>query len=73
MREMLTKSVMYGDLLDMMYMAKDGTVSKRRIRVLQMGESSFRAYCYMRRSRRTFTVDNVLALVPVYEKEKVVM
>lgn len=70
MRKMLVKSVSYGDLLDMMYLAKDGSISKRRIKVLQVGDVSFRAYCYMRQSKRTFTIDNVLALVPVVGKER---
>lgn len=69
MRNLLERSVRYGEILDMMYMAKDGSVSKRRIKVLQVGEVSFRAYCHLRKSNRTFTVDNVLALVPVMVKE----
>lgn len=69
MRKTLEKSVIYGELLDMMYLAKDGSISKRRIKVLQVGEVSFRAYCYLRKSKRTFTIDNVLALVPVFAKE----
>ena len=48
----------------MIYMAKNGQISKRRIRVLQVGDVSFRAYCFLRKSNRTFIIDNVLALVP---------
>ena len=63
----------YNESLDMMYMAKDGSISKRRINVLQVGEVSFRAYCFLRKSKRTFTIDNVLALVPVITKERAVI
>ncbi|MET3659069.1 hypothetical protein [Sporosarcina psychrophila] len=38
----LAKSVEYNQVLDMMYLAKDGQISKRRINVLQVGEVSFR-------------------------------
>ena len=69
MRVQLVKSVEYNDSLDMMYVAADGSISKRRIKVLQVGEVSFRAYCFLRKSKRTFTIDNVLALVPVRKKE----
>ena len=31
--------------------------------------SSFRAYCFLRKSKRTFTIDNVFALVPVIERK----
>lgn len=73
MRNELMKSMEYNESLDMMYMAKDGLISKRRINVLQVGEVSFRAYCHLRGSKRTFTVDNVLALVPVIQKESMVI
>lgn len=66
----LMKSMDDGVLLDMMYMDKNGAVSKRRIQVIQVGEVSFRAYCHLRKSKRTFTVDNILALVPVVRKER---
>jgi len=60
-------------ILDMMYMAKDGAISKRRIKVMQVGEVSFRAYCYLRKSNRTFKIDNILALVPVTSRERMVI
>ncbi|WP_338657204.1 transcriptional regulator (plasmid) [Sporosarcina psychrophila] len=72
MRNQLVKSLEYKEFLDMMYMAADGTISKRRINVLQVGEVSFRAYCFLRKSKRTFTIDNLLALVPVKTKERMV-
>ncbi|MEK4404379.1 transcriptional regulator [Sporosarcina sp. FSL K6-6792] len=72
-RNRLVKSVEYSEHLDMLYMAADGSISKRRINVLQVGEVSFRAYCFLRKSKRTFTIDNVLALVPVVHKERMVI
>ncbi|NYF23406.1 putative DNA-binding transcriptional regulator YafY [Sporosarcina sp. JAI121] len=73
MRNYLLRSVEYKESLDMMYMAADGQICKRRVQVLQVGEVSFRAYCHLRGSKRTFTTDNVLALVPVIHKESLVI
>ena len=73
MRVELIKSMERNHVLDMMYMAKDGAISKRRIKVMQVGEVSFRAYCYLRKSNRTFTIDNILALVPVTSRERIVV
>lgn len=73
MRNQLVKSAEYNEFLDMMYIAKDGSISKRRINVLQVGEVSFRAYCHLRKSKRTFTIDNILALVPIVHKESMVI
>ena len=73
MRKTLERAVNCGESLDMMYLAKDGSVTKRRINVLQMGDKSFRAYCHLRKSKRTFVIDNVLALVPIIERERAVI
>jgi len=69
----LIKKTEWNHVLDMIYMAKDGTISKRSIKILQVGDVSFRAYCYLRKSNRTFKVDNILALVPVISKELIVI
>lgn len=73
MRNELLKSVERNQVLDMIYMAKDDVISKRRIKVLQVGEVSFRAFCHLRGSKRTFTIDKVLALVPVVTKERAII
>lgn len=73
MRKTLERSVNYGEVLEMMYLAADGTISKRRIKVLQVGEVSFRAYCYLRKAKRIFTLENVLALVPITLKERMII
>ena len=66
----LLTSMERNELLDMMYMDKNGGVSKRRIKVIQVGNQSSRAYCYLRQSKRTFTIDHVLALVPIIKRER---
>lgn len=73
MRKTLDRAVRYGEKLDMMYLAKGGSITKRRVSVLQVGDSSFRAYCHLRKSKRTFAIENVLALVPVFVKESLVI
>lgn len=73
MRNKLINSVDRGQVLEIMYMDGKGQISKRRVRVFQVGEVSFRAYCYLRKTNRTFTINNVLALVPVITKESMVI
>ena len=73
MRNQLIKSMRYNEAVDMMYMAASGKVTKRRINVLRVGEGAFQAYCHLRKAKRTFRVDNVLALVPVQQKESLVI
>lgn len=72
-RNELMKSRTFNQSLDMMYMTNNGAISKRRIKVIQIGEDSFLGYCYLRKAKRTFRIDNILALVPVILKEGMVI
>ena len=69
MKESLLKSMRYGQVVDMMYLSKSGEITKRRIKVLRIQGDSFQAFCFLRMTKRTFKVDNVLALIPVERKE----
>ena len=73
MRVELVKSMERNYILVMVYMAEDGGISKRSIKVMQIGEVSVRAYCYLRKSTRTFKIDNILALAPVISRERMVV
>lgn len=69
-RIQLLRSVECGGILEMMYLAKDGSVSQRRIKVLQVEGELFRAYCFLRKAKRKFLINNVLALDPVIKRER---
>lgn len=73
MRDKILRSMKYQEYVDMIYVSNGGVVSKRRIKVLQTNDGTFRAYCYLRKAKRTFRIDNVLALVPVVVKESMVI
>ncbi|MEB2301129.1 transcriptional regulator [Lysinibacillus xylanilyticus] len=57
----------------MMYMAKDGQVSKRRIKIIKIVGDSFQAYCFNRQAKCTFIIDSVLAVVPITQREREVV
>jgi predicted DNA-binding transcriptional regulator YafY len=69
----IVKAMQYGRIIDIMYMAKNGEVTKRRIKVLKIYSESFQAYCFLRNTKRTFLIVNVLALIPVERKESAVI
>ncbi|MCS1392959.1 transcriptional regulator [Lysinibacillus boronitolerans] len=70
MKEQLIKAMQRNQFLNMMYMAKDGNVSKRRIKIIKIVGDSFQAYCFTKQAKRTFIIENVLAVVPVIHKER---
>lgn len=73
MREQLVKAMQRNQFLNMMYMSKDGTVSKRRVKIIKIAGDSFQAYCFTRQAKRTFMIGSVLAVVPVILKEREVV
>ncbi|UPW85418.1 transcriptional regulator [Lysinibacillus sp. Ag94] len=73
MKEQLIKAMQRNQFVNMMYLAKSGEVSKRRIKIIKIVGDSFQAYCFTRQAKRTFMIDSVLAVVPVFYKEREVV
>lgn len=55
---------------EMIYMNNNGEISKRRVKVLSVEGNTFKAYCFLRNTKRTFKIENILAFVPVIQKER---
>lgn len=73
MKEQLIKAMQYKQLVTIIYMSKSGEITKRRVKVLKIESDKFQAYCFMKRDKRTFIIDNVLAVLPVIRREKEVI
>jgi len=67
----LVKALNRCQLVDMMYISKNGTVSTRRIRLIRIGEKTFQAFCFVRNTKRNFIIANVLAIRPVISEQGV--
>ncbi len=73
MRNELIKWVRRSSTIRIMYMMDDsGNVTKRTVKVLNMNSCTFKVFCYLRGSRRTFRIDNLLAFVSVNNEKAVV-
>lgn len=73
MKEQLIRAMQYRQLVTIMYMSKSDEITKRRVKVLKISGDKFQAYCFLKRAKRTFIIDNVLAVLPVVRKEKEVI
>ena len=56
-------------MVTIMYMSKSGEITKRRLKILKIMDTKFYAYCYTKRGQRTFIIDQVLAIMPIFQKE----
>lgn len=73
MREQLIKAMQRNQLVDIMYIAKNDSVTKRRVRVIKIVGDSLQAFCFTRQAKRSFIIQNVLAVTPVFRKEREVV
>ena len=73
MRINILKSMQLNQIVEMIYMNNNGEISKRRVKVLSVEDDTFKAYCFLRNTKRSFKVDNVLAFVPIIHKEREVV
>ncbi|MEK4628126.1 transcriptional regulator [Solibacillus sp. FSL R7-0682] len=73
MKKQLVKAMQRNQLVDIMYMAKDKSITKRRIKVIAMTGDSFQAYCFVRHAKRVVKIDNILAITPGIHRDRVVI
>lgn len=73
MRDQLVKAMQRNQIVNMMYLAKSGEVTKRRIKIIKIVGDTFQAYCFTKQAKRTFIINNVLAVFPVSRKEREVV
>ncbi|MFG3612353.1 MULTISPECIES: transcriptional regulator [Rummeliibacillus] len=70
MKEQLIKAMQYNQLVDLMYISQNGTITKRRIKLIKIVGDKFQAFCFTKHAKRTFIIDNALAVLPVIQKER---
>ena len=70
MRINILKPMQLNQICEMIYMKSNGEISKRKVKVLSVEGNIFKAYCFLRNTKRTFKIDSVLAFVPVIAKER---
>lgn len=55
--------------VQLIYFSADGSFTKRKIKVLGITGNNVFGYCYLRKQKRTFSLDHILALHPVYNQK----
>ncbi|MEK5080179.1 transcriptional regulator [Solibacillus sp. FSL W7-1436] len=70
MREQLRKAMQLNQILDIVYIAKSQSITKRRIKLIKISGDHVQAYCFTRHAKRNFIVDNILAVHPVSKNAK---
>ncbi|WP_078381353.1 hypothetical protein [Sutcliffiella halmapala] len=56
--------------IEIIYIAKTGTITQRKITILHTLDKSIVAYCHLRGTKRTFLLENILSFSPYTKKRK---
>ncbi|WP_225986209.1 transcriptional regulator [Psychrobacillus glaciei] len=70
MRINILKYLYRGQLADMIYMKNRGEMTKRRVKIVSVEDTTFKVYCFLRNTKRTFKIENILAFVPIANHER---
>ncbi|KMJ58205.1 hypothetical protein AB685_09820 [Bacillus sp. LL01] len=54
--------------IEMIYMANDGSITHRNIMALHINNKTMTAFCYLRQTKRTFLLENILSFRPLKKK-----
>ncbi len=70
MKKTIMKAMKYNQIMTMIYLSKDGAITQRRIKVLKLSNNTISAYCFTRGAKRTFYIENILAITPLTCEER---
>lgn len=70
MKDTISKYMKRQNSVEMIYVAQNGNITKRRVKIIKDNEDKFQAYCFTKQAKRTFYFEHVLAVVPVIRKER---
>ncbi|WP_409304695.1 hypothetical protein [Peribacillus sp. SCS-155] len=61
MQTIFLRNLEEGVPLEIIYLTDKGAISQRRIQILEIKGNLIRAYCYLRKTKRTFKAENILS------------
>lgn len=73
MRNQLVKAIQHNQIVNTLYLAKSGEVTKDISRFLKLLEKHFKHFCFTTQVKHSFIINNLLVVTPVYRKESEVV
>ncbi|MDQ0205259.1 WYL domain-containing protein [Alkalicoccobacillus murimartini] len=65
----LTKSCLQKNLIELIYLSKSNQMTHRIITADKLSNGLLTGYCHQRKQIRRFSVDRILSVLPVQQKE----
>jgi predicted DNA-binding transcriptional regulator YafY len=70
MRGILVRAIESQTPLEMIYLSKDGSISHRLIRVIDLKDDRIKAFCFLRGKYRVFQLSSILSISQIRKKIK---
>lgn len=70
MNQLLNRSLNEGIAVEIIYLGKNNSFSKRNILVRAINDSYIKAFCLSKKQARIFKVESILAVAPVKRRER---
>jgi predicted DNA-binding transcriptional regulator YafY len=61
----LKRAILHQQHVQVIYLGRDGQITTRILRPLEIAGDRLKAYCLTRKAPRIFAIDNILAVEPV--------
>ncbi|MEH7223290.1 hypothetical protein V7112_05685 [Bacillus sp. JJ1566] len=61
MRGILQRALIQHTPIEIIYMSQNGILTQRQIQVLELQETTIKAFCMLRNRKRTFKIDSILS------------
>lgn len=71
MKTILLKNLEEGTPLEIIYLSEKEHISQRRISIIDMKDDNIKAFCFLRQTKRTFKISNILSarlIQPSYQQ-----
>ncbi|SHT00644.1 Uncharacterised protein [Mycobacteroides abscessus subsp. abscessus] len=69
MQRALIKALNEKQPLEIIYLSDKQKITQRTIIVNEINPHTIRAYCFLRKQRRLFKINNILSIFPIKQKE----
>ena len=70
LRKQLLKLLERNEVAEIIYMRADEKLTQRGLKVISISEETFNAWCFLRKEKRTFRIDRVLAIRRIVKRER---
>ncbi|MEH7384998.1 hypothetical protein V7147_06230 [Bacillus sp. JJ1521] len=61
MRGTLQRALIQHTPIEIIYISQNGILTQRQIKVLEIQETTIKAFCLLRNKKRTFKIDSILS------------